>query len=338
MFPAWLITLLSAARAAVPDHCTAFSINGPNTSIFDFYRFYDFRNVPTSADLPIGDPSSNNREPSSKLKTSRITNDSWSDDWRVSSVYQGQANNKVLARHYVADHVFLDQKDNSGRLVLYTNHLRNDTQQAGEIYFNEALVYSVSLRVYARITGAPGAVAGFFTYFNDTQESDIEVLTKDKDDRVQFSNQPTENTTTWKTIPGTTLNKTRSGSFRDWTVYRLDWLPDQDLTAWYINGQLMETSRINVPTTPSRVYINMWSNGGSFSGLMDYNKNATLEIQWIEMAFNASITDTEKMSGDRIVCSIEDGQVEPSSAGAKIAGIFGWWAIITSILFFTIEV
>lgn len=208
--------------------------------------------------------------------------------------------------------------------------MKNETQQAGEVYFSEAVVDSISLRVYARISGNPGAVAGFFTYFNDTQESDIEVLTKEADDRVQFSNQPTENSTTWATIPGSTHNETRSGSYRDWTIYRLDWLRDQDLTAWYIDGKLIKTSEMNVPITPSTVYINMWSNGGSFSGRMDYNANATLEVKWIQMAFNASGVEAEKVrkAGSGSVCSIEDGKAEPTSSAVKMIMVFSSWSFV----------
>jgi hypothetical protein len=199
------------------------------------------------------------------------------------------------------------------------------------VYFSEALVDSLSLRVKARITGASGAVAGFFTYFNDTQESDIEVLTRDEDNRVHYSNQPTENTTTMTTVPGTTHNKTRSGSYQDWTVYRLDWLRDQGLSAWYIDDKLEKTSRVNVPVTPSTVYINMWSSGASFSGRMDYGTNATLEIQWIQMAFNASSVAVKNVPRNGIVCAVEDGTADPSSAGARLATVFGVQACLLVI-------
>jgi hypothetical protein len=196
------------------------------------------------------------------------------------------------------------------------------------VYFSEALVDSISLRVYARITGSSGAVAGFFTYFNDTQESDIEVLTREEEDRVHFSNQPTENTTTWTTISGSTHNVTRSGSFEDWTLYRLDWLREQGLSAWYIDGKLLKTSQMNVPVMPSTVYINMWSNGGSFSGRMDYNTNAALEIQWIQMAFNASGVKAEHDRDSGTVCLVEDGKAEPRSSGVKLVMASELWAFV----------
>ncbi|EXK24968.1 hypothetical protein FOMG_18341 [Fusarium oxysporum f. sp. melonis 26406] len=325
----WFIALLSAVPATTQEDCSAFSIDGPHSAAFDFYRFYDFRGASALDDLPTGDPAAKDRKQPDTLAVSRQTsNSSWRDDWKVTVKYQGQPNEKALARHYVADHVFLDKPGDETQLLLYTDRLRNETQQAGEVYFSETLVDSLSLRVYARITGGSGAVAGFFTYFNDTQESDIEVLTKDEEDRVHFSNQPTENTTTWTTIPGSTHNESRSGSFEDWTVYRLDWLRDQGLSAWYIDGKLIKTSQMNVPVEPSTIYINMWSNGGSFSGRMDYNTNATLEIQWIQMAFNASSVEAEHDREVGSVCLIEDGKAEPTSSGTKFLMAFGLWAFV----------
>ncbi|KAM0288733.1 hypothetical protein ACHAO9_006796 [Fusarium lateritium] len=294
---AWLLGVEQAA-----EDCVAFSIDGPNDATFQFYRFCDFRNAPTTDRMPSGDPAASDREEDGPLEIGKvITDSSWMDDWRTTSRYPGPVNDMSLARHYVPGHVFIDKPQDEAQMVLYTNRLRNNTQQGGEVYFTEALVDSISLRVKARVTGAPGAVAGFFTYFNDTQDSDIEVLTQDEDNRVHYSNQPTENTTISTTIPGTTHNETRSGSYQDWTVYRLDWLRDQGLSAWYIDGKLAKTSRVNVPVTPSTVYINMWSSGGSFSGRMDYGANATLEIQWIQMAFNASGVEVKSTPRDGIL-------------------------------------
>ncbi|RGP61286.1 glycoside hydrolase family 16 [Fusarium longipes] len=321
----------NAASVAAEDDCSAFSIGGTHSATFQFYRFYDFRSASDSDRVLTGDPASKDRKQPDVLATSRlVSNSSWTDDWKATVKYQGQASEKSLARHYVADHVFLDKSEDETRLVLYTDRLKNDTQQAGEVYFSESLVDSISLRVYARVSGSSGAVAGFFTYFNDTQESDIEVLTRDEDDRVHFSNQPTENTTTWTTIPGSTHNESRSGSFRDWTVYRLDWLRDQGLTAWYIDGKLMKTSEMNVPVMPSTVYMNMWSNGGSFSGRMSYDSNATLEVQWIQMAFNASGVRSEngRSAKSGPVCLIDDGKAEPTSSGVKIMMEYAPWALL----------
>lgn len=104
----YTVALLSVAMASSHDDCSAFSIDGPNPATFSFYRFYDFRNASTLGHLPTGDPAAEDRKEPDTLAVSKLTNDSsWTDDWRVTIKYQGQASEKVLARHYVADHVYM---------------------------------------------------------------------------------------------------------------------------------------------------------------------------------------------------------------------------------------
>lgn len=47
-----------------------------------------------------------------------------------------------------------------------------------------------SVRIRARVYGAPGAVAGLFIYANGRNESDIEILTRDDESVIRYSNQP----------------------------------------------------------------------------------------------------------------------------------------------------
>jgi hypothetical protein len=80
----WLTALLGVARAA--EDCTAFSIDGPNDATFQFYRFYDFRNAPTTDRMPSGDPAASDREEAGSLEIVKVTTDSsWMDDWKITS-------------------------------------------------------------------------------------------------------------------------------------------------------------------------------------------------------------------------------------------------------------
>lgn len=202
----------------------------------------------------------------------------------------------------------------SAYLSLNTRRLRNNTQLGGEIFYSRADVDAISFRVSARVSGASGAVAGFFTYHNDTQESDIEILTRDGDGRVHFSNQPTTDKNE-KIISGATFNDSlpESTSTNDWAVYRLDWLPSLNMSVWYVDGEQLRTTQTNVPQIASTVFIDMWSNSGWWSGDMAVGEQATLEIQWIEMAFNASATATS-VPDDGVVCTIDEGVGSPVEA------------------------
>ncbi|XPS71823.1 hypothetical protein M3J09_004000 [Ascochyta lentis] len=86
-------------------------------------------------------------------------------------------------------------------LTLRTTRLSKQTQLAAELNYMERDVTHASIRLSGRVRGTSGAVAGFFTYRNDTVESDIEILTRDPASQVRYSNQPTEDPNTeWKCL------------------------------------------------------------------------------------------------------------------------------------------
>jgi hypothetical protein len=115
-----------------------------------------------------------------------------------------------------------------------------------------------SIRAYARVRGDSGAVAGMFTYLNDTNESDIEMLTKDPASQIHYTNQPgTANNGVPAVSSGATVQLPNGGVQSDWTVHRLDWLPN--LSAWYANDTLLANTTLNVPQLASNLIFNMVS-------------------------------------------------------------------------------
>ncbi|KAH6999155.1 concanavalin A-like lectin/glucanase domain-containing protein, partial [Ilyonectria sp. MPI-CAGE-AT-0026] len=304
--------LLIPTVTADDKPCSAFTVNGSYPATFSFYRFYDFRNASLSQTTMSSGKWPADRDGSSTLVSNKTTNDSpWDDDGTVRVHYRGVAAKGLTELHYIPSMVSMGGEAGSAYLSLNTWRLRNNTQLGGEIFYSRADVDAISFRVSARVSGASGAVAGFFTYHNDTQESDIEILTKDGDGRVHFSNQPTTDKNE-KIISDTTFNDSlpESTSINDWAIYRLDWLPSLDMSVWYVDGEQLRTTQTNVPQAASTVFIDMWSNSGWWSGDMAVGDQATLEIQWIEMAFNASATATS-VPDDGVVCTIDEGIGSP---------------------------
>jgi len=131
-----------------------------------------------------------------------------------------------------------------------------------------------------------------FTYLpNDNpqliQEADIEILTAGPRDMVQYTNQPS-NDKNGNALPQATVNSTNPGT-RDWTLwntYRLDWMPK--MTSWYVNGESVANISFQAPRDPSGLIMNMWSDGGSWTGNMSLYDEAYLQIQWIEVVYNTS--------------------------------------------------
>lgn len=108
-------------------------------------------------------------------------------------------------------------------------------------------------------------------------------------------------------MPGSSWNVSMppGAAWTGWNVHRLDWLPGQ--SAWFVNGVQMARTAVNVPQHPSMLILNMWSNGGAWSGVMDVGATAELQIQWVEVAFNASSeANTASPSTSKpVVCSVD---------------------------------
>lgn len=201
--------------------------------------------------------------------------------------------------------------------------------------YDPSSVQYASIRLRARVRGNAGAVAGIFTYYNDTVESDIEILTQDSASSVEYSNQPTLDAG-GDVIPGSNFNTSMPGGgstqWTDWNVYRLDWLPGR--SAWYVNGELAASTRVNVPADESMVVVNMWSDGGFWSGNMSVGAEAELQIQWIEMVFNMPDADASSLRGKGVVCSVDEVVGTPVRAEGVANGSAGGFSmLLLSMLF-----
>lgn len=220
-------------------------------------------------------------------------------------------------------------KEHFTYLTLQTTRLSNGTQLAAELDFAEHNATFASMRMLARVRGASGAVAGFFTYHNDTAESDIEIPTGDASNQLHCSNQPTTNPDTNVPIQGSTFNVSLQAQqpTSAWNNYRMDWTSGRSV--WYVNGKQSADTEVNVPDTESRIILNLWSNGGNFSGRMGAGEEAWFDIQWVELVFNTTASPSLQEKGT--ACSVEKtpGSPVPSSSLSLRDQASGciWWMI-----------
>jgi beta-glucanase (GH16 family) len=143
-----------------------------------------------------------------------------------------------------------------------------------------------SLRLRARVRGTTGAVAGMFTYFDDNNESDIEILTRDPNTEVRCTNQPSVDSS-GRVVKAAEKDVNFLGkNWGQWNTYRIDWTPTT--SAWYLNGANVANNTYSIPRVPSTLIMNMWSDGGVWSGVMPVGGSSYLDIEWVEMAFNTS--------------------------------------------------
>ncbi|KAL5114666.1 hypothetical protein ACEQ8H_007460 [Pleosporales sp. CAS-2024a] len=262
---------------------------------FQYYRFYDFRNLAGGFDT--APPLINNSQNATALpawQPSVFNSVDWLADWGIQNWSKPATDDFPVPMLNSFANIYIGEEDNSTFLTLRTSRT-HDHQTAGEIENQQKNLMHVSMRMYGRVVGDSGAVAGFFTFFDDSNESDIEILTRDAKDQIHYTNQPSVDKS-GNEIAAASVGPTDLAPWDDWQTHRIDWLPKNSY--WYLNDKQVAANKYSVPHRPSYLVLNMWSDGGEWSGNMTIGGHAELQIQWIDMTFNTSgpYTGSQKSS------------------------------------------
>lgn len=126
-----------------------------------------------------------------------------------------------------------------------------------------------------------GVVSSFFTYTgpsdnNPWDEIDIEFLGKDTT-KIQF------NYFTNGVGEHEYLYDLGFDASEDFHTYGFEWLPDS--ITWYVDGEAVYTATENIPSTPSKLMMNVWPGTGVDSWLKAYDGTVPLsaEYDWIRV-------------------------------------------------------
>jgi hypothetical protein len=255
---------------------------------FQYYRFYDFRNLPgamKSAPPLVNDTQIAGLEPT--WQPNLFNSDDWNYDWGIQNWSKPATDDFPTPMNNSVANVYLAQEDlsyYSSYLALRTSRQKH-YQTAAEVENQQKNLMHVSMRMYGRVQGAKGAVAGFFTFFDDDNESDIEILTDDPKDQIRYTNQPSVGND-GNEVAAASDAPTNLPRWDDWQTHRIDWLPKNSY--WYLNNMQVAANTYSVPRKQSFLVLNMWGDGGEWSGKMNVGDSAEFHIQWIEMAFNTS--------------------------------------------------
>jgi hypothetical protein len=113
--------------------------------------------------------------------------------------------------------------------------------------------------------------------------------------------------------------------YTDWHIHRLDWTPGKSV--FFLDDEQMNTTTLHVPVAdpPSGLYLDMWSANSTWSGSMDIGKNATFDIQWIEIMFNT--TKPLKTATTPRVCAVDKGDVVTAQQSGAIRVCVSLWSI-----------
>ena len=157
-------------------------------------------------------------------------------------------------------------------------------------------------------------------------------------------------------ITQSSLNASNLPSWDTWRTHRIDWLAARSF--WYLDGVEAANNTYSVPRKPSGLVMNMWSDGGEWSGNMSVGDSAEYHIQWIELVFNtsgpvegpgggggyrkreeeAAAMEKRKSKGCQIVCRV-DGVKDAgfpevalvSAAGLGVVPLLSSWRLVVVV-------
>ncbi|KAM7215887.1 hypothetical protein V8F06_008743 [Rhypophila decipiens] len=319
--------LVDVSLAAYPlttdSNCGCYRTNATTANYFAHHQFFDFRSLGQYVNVPqpIQDFDGNANAPPT---SSYFNQPSWLRAWSIQSwnntdllrLNNSDVNDAKVQMVNSPNNIYIERNSDAGangqthmtmRTVRHPNF-----QSSAEIESSSQGYQFLSVRMFARTKGPPGAVTAMFTYRPPptpqnmllVQEADLEIRTRDPPTYVQYTNQPSWNST--DDIPDATRNVTLPNGRRwsDWAYYRMDWTPGT--TTWYVNGQFHSSIKFQAPRDPAMVMFNAWSDGGSWSGDMPINQQAYMQIQWIEMVYNNTDAGLVKTGSCVNICSIDE--------------------------------
>ncbi|KAK8209388.1 concanavalin A-like lectin/glucanase domain-containing protein [Phyllosticta capitalensis] len=188
----------------------------------------------------------------------------------------------------------------------------DDMIPMGELVIQRTDMLLGSFRVAMKISSAAGTCGAFFWFRNDTQEIDMEFLSKQLNDTsnpvnlVLQSPQSAEagydasHTQTYDIYP---LPFRPDDGFHE---YRFDWLEDR--VSFYADGQWLKDMTIDLPNSAGHLVVNHWSNGDPGWSSGPPATDAVLTVSYVKAYFNSS--DAQRQRDYRRRCGKWDPQTQ----------------------------
>jgi len=300
-----LFSVAAVAATVQAADCDCYLTDGSSSTYYKDYGFWDFRSLSQYSGVPelidTFDGNSNAGFTSNYFSQNSTFQNFWAP--------QKWSNNGEILRTNSFNNLYIAPNSDGGSdTMLQMRTARGSDFQSTAAFQSKSLIDHASMRMYSRTHGDPGACTAIFTYLGaenltDVQEADIEFLTKDPENKVHYTNQPAHygNGTL---VRGAGHNTTMPDGkkWTDWLLHRMDWTPG--MTTWSLDGKQMRAQSFQAPVDPSRIVLNAWSDGDTWTGNMTVGGRAFQDIQWIEIAYN--LADEGSCTN---VCSVDDGVV-----------------------------
>ncbi|KAH6890324.1 glycoside hydrolase family 16 protein [Thelonectria olida] len=192
-----------------------------------------------------------------------------------------------------------------------------------------------SYRAGMKLTAVNGTCAAFFWYFNDTQEIDIEFLSREF--RPAENIYPVNLVIQSKESRAAGFDASKTGTFKrsyltfdptaDFHEYRFDYMPDEVI--FYADSQrIASMNGSSVPSVGGHLILQHWSNGNDKWSGGPPIEDATVRVSYVKAYFNSSeekrqATLSRRCRGaetNETVCMVPDGRAEDASSGGEFLG------------------
>lgn len=185
-----------------------------------------------------------------------------------------------------------------------------------------------SFRVGIMTTDVKGTCAAFFFYRSDSQEIDMEFLSKQeqRDAETGVVNLVIQVPASAElghvdhTSPDFSEHGLRFSTGEGYNEYRFDWLADR--VEFYANGDLLYSTTENVPREAGSIHLIHWSNGDAGWSGGPPEEDAVVIVSYVKAYFNSSNPDMTKRFLSKCQkigesCEIPNQEVAPDVLGAK---------------------
>lgn len=176
-----------------------------------------------------------------------------------------------------------------------------------EIATNRTDILYGTFRVGMRVTGIAGTCSAFFWYRNDTQEIDMEILSKNVSivNAILQSDASVGQGFNAQDTPTYQQYDAHTPLAQQFHEYRFDWLPGR--VEFFFDGAKITGYMENVPNSPGHLMLSHWSNGNEAWSMGPPVEDATTTISYVKAYFNVSGSDKAFTCASQVaVCLIPE--------------------------------
>ncbi|GAA5858375.1 hypothetical protein JCM8547_004670 [Rhodosporidiobolus lusitaniae] len=163
-----------------------------------------------------------------------------------------------------------------------------------EVFTNDDTILYGTFTAVAKASKVPGVCQGIFTYTDDNNEIDIELLSSyysGKNNYVspglQFTNQPlVEGEDETNTAVAYSADGVEFDPTADFHEYKFEW--KEGRVRFFLDGELKTTFTDNVPSQPAQFILNNWSNGDKYWSAGPPTEDSYFLIQSIHLEYTTA--------------------------------------------------